>query len=98
MTQPRTESELNVPTPEDFNDNPAFQGSIPQFLAENVGNFVSIDFLIGTQAITTRQGVLYSVGASYVVLFEERSQTFLLCDLYAIKFVRFYLPGRRPVS
>lgn len=96
MQNNTVEQEITVPAAEDFNDNPAFQGSIQQFLSENIGNFVVIDFLIGTQAMTTRQGILYSVGASYVVLFEERSKTFILCDIFAIKFVTFYYPGQRP--
>lgn len=94
--QNTVEQEISVPAAEDFNDNPAFQGSIQQFLSENIGNFVVIDFLIGTQAMTTRQGILYSVGASYVVLFEELSKTFILCDIFSIKFVTFYYPGQRP--
>ena len=90
------DNELNVPAAEDFNDNPAFQGSMQQFLSENIGNFVVIDFLIGTQSMTSRQGILYSVGAAFVVLYEETSNTFVVCDIFSIKFVTFYFPGQRP--
>ncbi len=96
MTQTNmNESDLNVPATEDFN-TPAFQGSMQQFLAQNIGNFVVIDFLIGTQAMTSRQGILYSVGAAYVILYEETSNTFVVCDIFSIKFVTFYFPGQRP--
>ncbi len=100
MTQMNTmpSSELNVPAAENFNDNPAFQGSIQQFLSDNIGNFVVIEFLIGTQAMTSRQGILYSVGTSYVILYEEVSRTFIMCDIFSIKFVTFYLPGQRPTA
>ncbi len=88
--------EINVPAAEDFNAQPGFQGSMQQFLSENIGNFVRIEFLIGTQAMTSREGILYSVGASYVILYEESSRTFVLCDIFSIKFVTFYFPGDRP--
>lgn len=100
MTQISTvpQSELNMPATEDFNNSPAFEGSIQQFLSENIGNFVVIEFLIGTQAMTSRQGILYSVGASYIILYEETSRTFILCDIFSVKFVTFYFPGERPTT
>ena len=92
------QNEINVPAAENFNDLPAFQGSIQQFLSENIGNFVVIEFLIGTQAMTSRQGILYSVGASYIILYEETSRTFVMCDIFSVKFVTFYFPGQRPTT
>ena len=91
-------NELNLPAAEDFNALPAFQGSIQQFLSDNIGNFVVIEFLIGTQAMTSRQGILYSVGASYIILYEESSRTFVMCDIFSVKFVTFYFPGERPAA
>ena len=92
------QNEINVPAAENFNELPAFQGSIQQFLSENIGNFVVIEFLIGTQAMTSRQGILYSVGASYIILYEETSRTFVMCDIFSVKFVTFYFPGERPTA
>ena len=54
------------------------------------------EFLVGTQAMTRKEGILYSVGRSYLTLYEETSQTFVVCDIFSVKFVTFYLPGQRP--
>lgn len=86
---------INTPPEEDFNTE-AMQGSMQQFLSENLGIYVVIEFLIGTQAITRKEGILYSVGRSVVTLYEELSQTFVVCDIFSVKFVTFYLPGQRP--
>lgn len=65
-------------------------------LANNIGEFVVIEFLIGTDIIEKKQGILFNVGVSFVTLFEEDTKTFVICDFYSIKFVTFYLPGQRP--
>ena len=67
-----------------------------QFLSENLGQFVVIEFLVGTQTLSAKAGILYAVGTSVVTLYQELSQTFVTCDIFSIKFVTFYLPGRRP--
>ena len=36
------------------------------------------------------------VGRSYLTLYEELTQTFVVCDIFSVKFVTFYLPGQRP--
>ena len=36
-----------------------------------------------------KEGVLYLVGVSYIVLYESRSDTYVVCNLYAIEFVTF---------
>ncbi len=86
---------ITTPPQQDF-DTPAMEGSMQQFLSENLGTYVVIEFLIGTQTITRKAGVLYAVGTSVVTLYEELSQTFVTCDIFSVKFVTFYLPGRRP--
>lgn len=86
---------INTPPPEDFNTE-AMQGSMQQFLSENLGIYVVIEFLVGTQTLTRKEGILYSVGRSVVTLYEELSQTFVVCDIFSVKFVTFYLPGQRP--
>jgi len=86
---------INTPPEEDF-DTEAMQGSMQQFLSENLGTYVVIEFLIGTQNIVRKEGVLYAVGRSVVTLYEELSQTFVTCDIFSVKFVTFYLPGQRP--
>ena len=86
---------INTPPEEDFNTE-AMQGSMQQFLSENLGQYVVIEFLIGTQTMTSKEGILYAVGRSVVTIYEELSQTFVLCDIFSVKFVTFYLPGQRP--
>ena len=72
------------------------QLSMQEALSKNIGEFVVVEFLIGTNTIEKRQGILYNVGLSYIILFEEQTKTFIICDFYSIKFVTFYLPGQRP--
>ena len=89
-------SGIQVPAEPSF-DNEAFRGSMQQLLQDNVGNYVTITFLIGTVTQVNRSGLLYAVGTSYVVLYDDANQQYDVGDLYAIKFVTFYLPGHRPV-
>lgn len=89
------ESGINTPTPPDFN-TPAMEGSLQQFLADNLGEYVVVEFLIGTQTLVQKAGILYAVGTSVMTLYQELAQTFVTCDLFSVKFVTFYLPGHRP--
>ncbi len=86
---------INTPPAQNF-DTPAMEGSMQQFLADNIGQYVVVEFLMGTNRLTTKSGVLYAVGTSVLTLYEELTQTFVTCDMFSIKFVTFYLPGRRP--
>lgn len=73
-----------------FETSPAYQGSLQQILTDNVGEYVTVEFLIGTSEIVTRSGVIYSVGINYIVLFNEEQNNYEVCDLYSIEFVTFY--------
>ena len=55
-----------------------------------------IEFLIGTNNLVYREGRLYEVGISYVVLYDDKNDQYIICDLYAIKFVTYVNQGRRP--
>ena len=65
-------------------------------LSQNIGNFVVIEFLIGTGQMVRKQGILYFVGRSFVTLYDEPSNNFIVCDIFSIKFVYFYMPNDRP--
>lgn len=91
----QNDSGINTPPQQDFN-TPAMAGSMQQFLSDNLGEYVVIEFLIGTQTMTQKAGILYAVGTSVVTLYEEVSQTFITCDIFSVKFVTFFLPGHRP--
>ena len=71
-------------------------GSIQRILAQNRGSYVVVEFLIGTERIVRKQGILYFVGRSFVTLYDDRCNNFIVCDIFSIKFVYFYLPGQRP--
>lgn len=86
---------INIPPEQNFN-TAAMDGSLQQFLADNLGEYVIVEFLVGTQTMTQKAGVLYAVGSSVLTLYEEVSQTFVTCDIFSVKFVTFFLPGHRP--
>lgn len=59
----------------------------PAFLRENIGKLMRIEFLIGTNNLVDRIGILEDVGVSYVLLRSLESGTLLYCDIYSIKFI-----------
>ena len=67
-----------------------------QVLQENIGNYVIVEFLIGTGNLTSRQGILYSVATQFLVLYDEFESRYVVCDIFSVKFVTFLLPGYRP--
>lgn len=91
------EGNIVVPPEEDF-DTDAMRGSMQQILSENLGQFVVCEFLVGTESLVRKEGILYGVGRGYVTLYEEINMNYVVCDIFSIKFVTFYLPGRRPRS
>jgi hypothetical protein len=60
------------------------------YLKTKIGQRVKIEFLIGTNMLIDREGTLLEVGISYVIIREVETDDDLLCDIYSIKFVRFY--------
>ena len=74
---------------EQFMNSPAYPGSWQQALIDSIGAYCEIDFLIGTQNIIRKTGVIYEVGVSFVVLFNQKTKCYTICDLYSIKFVNF---------
>ena len=59
----------------------------PAFLREQIGKLVRVEFLIGTNNLTDRTGILEDVGVSYILLRSIDSGNLLYCDIYSIKFV-----------
>ena len=62
----------------------------PGFLRTQIGRKVKVEFLIGTNMILDREGTLVSVGTSYIIIQETETDDYLLCDMYSIKFVKFF--------
>ncbi|MGI5998755.1 MAG: hypothetical protein ACOX89_08850 [Lutispora sp.] len=60
------------------------------YLRSQIGSRVKVEFLIGTNMLVDREGLLVDVGVSYIIINETETDDLLLCDIYSIKFVRFY--------
>ncbi len=86
---------FNHPPQENF-DGEEMRGSMQAILSDNIGNYVVVEFLIGTAEIVRKQGMLFFVGRSYVTLYDETVNNFIVCDIFSVKFVYFYMPGDRP--
>ncbi len=84
------------PPPQQSFSSPDMEGSVQKVLTNNIGQYVVMEFLIGSDSIVRKQGILYFVGTSYVVLFDDVIGNYIVCDLYSIKFTYFYYPGQRP--
>ena len=59
----------------------------PAFLRENIGKLMRVEFLIGTNNLVDRTGILIDVGASYILLRALESDVITYADLYSIKFI-----------
>ena len=59
----------------------------PAFLRQYIGKLVRVEFLIGTNNLTDRIGILEDVGASYILLRALESNVLTYADIYSIKFV-----------
>ena len=59
----------------------------PGFLRENIGKLMRVEFLIGTNTLTDRIGILEDVGASYILLRSIQSNEITYADIYSIKFI-----------
>lgn len=77
-------------------DSEEMRGSMQAILSQNIGQYVVVEFLIGTQEIIRKQGMLYFVGRNFVTLYDEAVNNFIVCDIFSVKFVYFYMPGDRP--
>lgn len=95
-------SAINTPGTGDSGimDSPGLEGSFQQVLSDNLGRYVQIDFLVGIQTLVRRSGIIYAVGRSFVVLYDETNQNFVMCDVFSAKFVAFFAtrpaPGTLP--
>lgn len=75
--------EINQSSPEVLTNNIY----TPAFLREQIGKLVRVEFLIGTNNLTDRIGILEDVGASYILLRSLESGVLTYADIYSIKFV-----------
>lgn len=82
--------------PPDGSANGVNPDTIQEIIALSVGSYVVVEFLIGTNNIVRREGVLTAVGVSWLLLYDERNGTSQVCDMYSVKFVTYFDPGMRP--
>ena len=65
----------------------------PAFLREHIGKLVRVEFLIGTNNLVDRIGILEDVGASYILLRSFENDSLVYCDIYSIKFITISTTG-----
>ena len=80
---------LNQNSPEILT-NPIYT---PAFLREQIGKLMRVEFLIGTNNMVDRIGILADVGASYILLRSFENDSLVYCDIYAIKFITISTTG-----
>lgn len=81
--------EINQNTPEILT-NPIYT---PAFLREQIGKLMRVEFLIGTNNLVDRIGILQDVGASYILLRSFENDSLVYCDIYSIKFITISTTG-----
>ena len=59
------------------------------FLKTQTGKNISVQFLIGNNALLEKTGTLLAVGDNYILMRESDNNEILLCDFDNIKFIRF---------
>lgn len=60
------------------------------YLRSIIGKRIRVTFLIGTDSLTDRTGILEEVGISYIVVRDVNSGVHTMCDIYSIKFVTIF--------
>lgn len=81
--------EINQNSPEILT-NPIYT---PGFLREQIGKLMRVEFLIGTNNLVDRIGILEDVGASYILLRSFENDSLVYCDIYSIKFITISTTG-----
>lgn len=84
-----------TPSPADFETAPGSPTILDTeytqgYLRTQIGKRVLITFLVGTNTLQDRTGILEKVGISYIILRLPEAETRILCDIYSIKFVTIY--------
>lgn len=70
-------------TPKETNNSNFLQ----DYLKTVIGRLIKADFLIGSDDLISKEGILKEVGSDYIVLEMLQSNGMLVCDLYSIKFI-----------
>ncbi len=81
------ENEENITNSQDIPESLKNTIYTPAFLKKYIGRLVKVEFLIGSNYLEDRTGILLEVGASYIVLRAVQDNNLLYCDIFSIKFV-----------
>ena len=60
------------------------------YLRTQIGNFCSVQLLLGISGIETREGILIGVGVNYIILKIADTEDTLVLDFYSIKTIKVY--------
>ena len=73
-------------------DSPTLVGTdyTQGYLRTQIGKRMRVTFLLGTNLIQDRVGVLEQVGISFITLKEDDTGNLVMCDIYSIKFVNIF--------
>lgn len=85
----------------DYNSDPqtseeVYRSSLNATLRNNIGQYVICEFLIGTSTTVLKDGIIYSVGNNFLTLYQEEEDRYIVCDIYAVKFITFFNSRTRP--
>ena len=72
--------------------------SFTEVLVRSIGYFVVCEFLIGTGGLVEKSGILYAAGNNFITLYDRESDSYTICDFYALKFVTVYNSRVRPAT
>ncbi len=88
MTPPPAENqEFQIAPGSPIQNNPLYNQG---WLQQQIGKYIKVGFLLGTNLFQDRTGILQEVGISFIVLKETSTNDLLMCDMYSIKFVTVY--------
>jgi hypothetical protein len=95
-TQAQTTPKPAPMNPSDFETAPGSPTNLGTdytqgYLKTQIGKRMRVTFLLGTNLIQDRSGVLTDVGISYIILREDETNRPVLCDIYSVKFVNIYM-------
>ena len=83
-------SQTQMISPDDTTVEGASLQYLNGFIRTQIGRKVRVDFLIGTNTLVDKAGILLGVGANYILLNETETDDLVACDFYNIKFIQFY--------
>lgn len=89
MPQPHAEGQDMdiIPPVSPIINNPLYNQG---WLKTQIGKYMTINFLLGTDTYQDRSGILQEVGISFIVIKDATTNDLTMCDIYSIKFVTIY--------